>query len=336
MTSESSGQVVIGTQNYLYLGSGHHRVLDYLTGAADIDSVFFERFDRNIEARRAYADRVGAAYVHCVAPDKHSVVREHFPIAVRSPVGQRFRERTGAHFLFPLDELRHCPRSCGYLKTDTHMDFEGRVALSCAMLAELGLDEATIARHRHLFAGLSSIHPDFSGDLGSKLTPRRHEVAELGVQYERYRGVFSYSNHISGNNGLITVHFNAGGESRNRLLVLGDSFMIHCLPILSLFFRETFFLRTPYFHPEIADAFEPTHIITSNAERYLPAISNDQDAPLGLLMASLNGKVWSDDPQQSRAINAALQPNGPHSRNFRSEIARQSLATDTPGKIMRV
>jgi len=337
MTSDLNNFVIQGSGEFLYLGGGNHRVLDFPTGASEIPPHAFERFERNLEMRAAYAQRAGAKYLHCVAPDKHSVVREHFPIPVRCIAGEAFGEKVKTPFLFPVDALRKCATSFGYLKTDTHMNFDGRLMFARQILQQLGVEAAALERRRESLAGLKKIFHDFSGDLGSKLDPPQTESAEVGVQFDRHGAVLHYSNYIGGNNGLIAAQFNLESANNDRLLIFGDSFALHCLPMLSPFFKETFFLRTLYFHTDLADAFQPTHILTSNAERYLPNISNDQDAPLGLLMAALHGKPWSADAMQSQAINAALQPTGPRSRNFWREISTEHQAGSAPpGKIVMV
>lgn len=337
MASDLDDFVIEGSEGFLYLRGGKQRVLDFLTGVSEIPPHAFERFERNLEMRAAYAKRVGARYLHCVAPDKHSVVRAHFPIPIRCITGEAFGEKVKTPFMFPVDALRDCPASFGYLKTDTHMNFEGRLAFAQLILRQLGMDMALVESRRETLAGLKRTFPHFSGDLGSKLNPPQTEKADIGVQLDRHGGVLHYSNYIVGNNGLIAAHFNLESTTKDRLLIFGDSFVLHCLPMLSLFFRETLFLRTPYFHPELSDAFQPTHILTSNAERYLPNTSNDLDAPLGLLMAALSGKPWTTDLMPIQAINAALQPTGPRSRNFWHQILTEHRANSAlPGKVVRV
>jgi hypothetical protein len=317
--------VVQGTEGYIYLVGGAQTVLKYIVGEQLISSEAFERFSANLDYRSGLASAVGAKFIHCVCPDKHSAIPEHFPFTASVSVGREFQRNCRTSFVFPIDALRSSGSSFGYLKTDTHWNFSGRLAVAQALIRHFGIDETEIQAKRGDLNSLKHSYQTYCGDLGNKMHPKPSEAAEVSLSPDQHRGVHFFSNKIAGNNGLINVYYNLVHKGEARLLVFGDSFIIHCLPMLALFFKTTLFLRSPYLHPEIVSMFEPTHVLTSNAERYLPKTTRDSDAPLGLLMASLAGKAWNCDVVHARAINASLQPKGPHSRNFWADIRK--LAT---------
>jgi hypothetical protein len=87
-----------------------------------------------------------------------------------------------------------------------------------------------------------------------------------------------------------------------------DSFGMSCGDLLSLFFREIFIVRSPYFHSDTVREFGPTHVISSNVERYLPNFPTDREAPIALLMPQLLNKQVAPDQGFYNAVNAQLRP----------------------------
>ena len=57
-----------------------------------------------------------------------------------------------------------------------------------------------------------------------------------------------------------------------RLALFGDSFAKACIKYLSFYFDQIMYVRSPFIIEELASKFQPSHIITSNAERYLSSV----------------------------------------------------------------
>ena len=129
--------------------------------------------------------------------------------------------------------------------------------------------------------------------------------------------VFTTNSALSANSGTILFYFNALAKFNKRLLVFGDSFVQSCLPILSNYFSEIIFLRSPFIIPDLADNLEPDFILTSNAERYLTSIQNAKaKKPYFLHYFSTQFNPKNFEPTHLEALIALF--SGRYSHEYRS------------------
>lgn len=88
----------------------------------------------------------------------------------------------------------------------------------------------------------------------------------------------AYQNKLDGSNtGMVTLLFNSQAIYNKRVIWFGDSFGQSTCPFLSYFFKEIALFRTPFFHREIFDKFQPDYLITANIERYLSNVDLDKN-----------------------------------------------------------
>jgi hypothetical protein len=313
--------VATGTDGHLFLVGGAHAVLAYTTGEQPIPDKAVAHFVENITRRKQFAHERGIPYCHLVCPDKHNVISDHFPFPIKVRLGEHFQARCPVKFIYPVSELRQAAGSSAYFKTDTHWTYDGCVAIVKVLTSGLGIGEQEIQQGIERLSGCLQTIEKFSGDLGNKLEPRVFEVGRRAVDPTHTN---FFSNRVAGSNGTITIAINEHAPRDRRLLIFGDSFVLQCLGMLSLFFSEILFIRSPYMHFEIVDAFKPSHMLSANAERYLTGTPSDKGAPLALLMASLEGKTMDPTPQYYEALDAALQPGSIRSRVFWSKFSPTS------------
>jgi hypothetical protein len=313
--------VALGRRDHLFLVGGAQRVLEHVLGQVQVRPGIMRIFKENIENRRLVCDGLGARYCHIVCPDKHSVLTEEFPFEVKVFVGNSFKHRFGDLFVYPVEALRCGPDEDSYWKTDTHWNMRGKLVFVRETLKALGFGSESV---EPTLAGIDEhlvIEPNFSGDLGSKLSPKRDES---GIILRRPEFLHVFSNNVSGSNGTFIISLNPTLAS-GRLLMFCDSFAISCLEIFSLFFREILIVRSAFFHTELAREFKPTHVVSSNVERYLPSIPTDQEAPVALLLPQLLGKTPAPDARFYEALNAQLRVGTPMYRRFHESLAGQSV-----------
>lgn len=317
--------VIIGEDEQLFLASERHNTIDLLSGKVPIHRNSFTYFARNLKSRREIATQAGARYVHLVAPDKHSVLREEFPFKEFTPVAETYREKTGADFLFPVQALRASSPLKGYCRTDTHWSIRGRIAIAAELARALGFDEATIAaRTATLSALVKPTEQPFVGDLGGRFTPPRDEPGEVLAPDWR---IHAFSNGVtSGNHGRINLMISDYPEAQGRLVIFGDSFLAQTLQALTAYFKEILFCRTRFLHREIVLNAAPDYIITENVERYLSAVSSDAEAPPMLLMAPMMGRPARYDGDNVRALGAFLSSRtGSAYRKFLDGLAEKAV-----------
>ncbi|CAL4869175.1 hypothetical protein MMA231_03466 (plasmid) [Asticcacaulis sp. MM231] len=274
---EIVNEVLIGKDGELYLASGNHLPLSYVTGERTISEHAIEAFLENIKARHLFASTLGSRYIHMVAPDKHTVMRKSFPFeAYETPGDIVFaRDKT---FIFPKAELialNEYKRS--YQKYDSHWTIHGALRAFEIMLQRFGFSRDEIN------AGLNDLGPAIvtksmhaEGDLGRKLkNPPSEKLEALKVSFP----ATLYSNGFAGNNGKLIGIVSQNPRARGRFLGFGNSFLLLFPNIFTYFFEQTILCRTPFLHREVASAIKPDFILTEAVERYLPRTQSDSEAP---------------------------------------------------------
>lgn len=293
--------VIIGRDGSMFLATSVHNILDHLTGKREIAPVSIENFGRNIVNRAAWCRERGVTYRHVIYPDKTSVMKSYFPISGTRSFSERYQHLFDENV---IDLTEHLPDSdTHFLRTDTHLNFTGKVETTLAVMQQFqDVDEATA---RQWLMDCRGDPYEYLGDLGSKVSPKQTETHFRVVN----RKVKTFNNQVGANDGLTIVTFNLERLKRRenkRLLVFGDSFVERSLKLFSCFYSEILFCRTRYFHDEIALMFKPDHIITESAERYFSCVRLDEQATRFNLLYGLRGFNYSKDENFYKAYNAVL------------------------------
>lgn len=274
---EIVNEVLIGKDGELYLASGNHMPLSYVTGEQTIGEDAIKSFIKNLHSRQAFASTLGAGYVHMVAPDKHTVMRKSFPFETYETPGDIVFARDNS-FIFPKAELMALnEQKRSYQKYDSHWTIHGALRAFEIMLQRFGFSRDEID------AGLEDMSPAIvikslhaEGDLGRKLkNPPSEQLEAVKARFP----VVMYSNGFAGNNGKLTGIVSQNPRARGRFIGFGDSFLMLFPNIFTYFFKETILCRTPFLHREVASAIRPDFILTEAVERYLPRTQSDTEAP---------------------------------------------------------
>jgi hypothetical protein len=295
------GEVLVGEGGDLFLYGGAHRVFEYATGRITPPESSFANLKANLALRRKYCAERGIVYQHVVFPDKQSSLLSQYEGREIVSLGRLFIERLGPIFGFPLPAFRVMPRA--FHLTDTHWNGVGQIRAMAAVLTGFGWPDSEqrelVSRLERQIVSMGG----FYGDLGKKLDPRQGE--------ERFRynapesTLIAMNNLDAGNDGFMKLAYNPEAPDR-RLLICGDSFAQIAVEPLAAVFRTILFLRTRFFHPEIAEQMQPTHLLTTNVERYLAQVHSDENRQSFFLMPMLKGRAVSADPQFAQMCNAIL------------------------------
>ncbi|MFB2549460.1 hypothetical protein [Ensifer soli] len=306
--------VIIGKDGELFLSSDRHFTLDLMLGKKSVDEKSFANFSENLKRRQRLCQQNKAQHVHLVAPDKHVVYRDRFPIENFISIGDLYRKNVEQDFLFPVSELRASKRRT-YGQTDTHWSVWGQIRIAVLVAQAFGFTPEELRAGEDLLdASAREETSRVVGDLGLKLNPQRSEPA---VSFAPGWKVSKFSNGIQrGNDGRIIASYSTSPVSRGRLVVFGDSFLAQTLDALSVFFKEVLFCRTRFFHSEIVVNARPDFVLTENVERYFSAVQSDLEAPPMLLMAEMNGKGPRYAPGHAVGIGAMLSGRNRFYRNF--------------------
>jgi hypothetical protein len=312
--------VLIGHEGFLFLGQGAHRVTDMATGKIKVTRAALNIFKQNLECRSGWCEANNVQFIHVVFPDKQTVRPDLWPLPTLVSIAQEylsFVPTLHKYLEFPLKQLQQTAvRSIS--KVDTHYEIAGQV-LAAASLVERILQKSQSEKVDALLANVTK-EITVTGDLGSKLVPAS---TDKSLVFSKVWPHSYYSNRISGNNGIIDIRVSPSAESSKRILVMGDSFCRDTAFQLSYWFNEVMFIRSGFFHPEIAQFFRPDVLITGQIERYLDNPISDDEAPWFFAYPALNRANYSSDPKFQSALTAMLRYPGKKYRQF-IENANQS------------
>jgi hypothetical protein len=301
MTGDVVDEVLVWPDGNLFLFSGAHRVFEFATGKAQPKAGSIQTFASNVEARRKYCSGRGVFFQHMVFPDKQTSLIPAYDGKPLLSLGRHYRERLGDAFVFPEEDYRG--QSDAFLRTDTHWSGRGQLLAMCAVLRAFGWPDeglsALMAKEQERIVSLGHV----CGDLGRKLEPKQGEVR---LRYQGGERVVVATNNLdAGNDGFMKLAFNRDAEDR-RLLIYGDSFAQIAVEPLAAVFRLVLFLRTRFFHPEFVEQMQPTHVLTTNVERYLAQVDSDEQRPAFFMMPLLKGRAVSGDVQFAKLCSAIL------------------------------
>lgn len=288
--SDPAADVYEGRDGWLSLIRGNNRVLEQY-GRPGVSRAMLWRWRRMIETRVRRCARLGAAYVHALAPEKLTVYPERaeglaFDPA-RAPALRLARWLTASPGARAWVDLAGAFRAAKdgpplYLRTDTHWTFEGCALAYRTILSRMGVpprDDIEIRRERTALP--------FSGDLGRKCTPHRTELAEGTAFASEARRTYANDLLIEmealGRGG--DAHLGTHAVFRNddpradprRLVIFGDSYAQHTAhsPVATLTalfadtFREVHFLWSTGIDWRYLEAVRPDFVLGEMAERFV-------------------------------------------------------------------
>jgi len=287
---DPAADVYEGRDGWLFLIRGNNRVLAQY-GRPGVARGTLWRWRRIIETRVRRCARLGATYVHALAPEKLTVYPERaeglaFDPA-RAPALRLARWLTASPGARAWVDLAGAFRAAVdgpplYLRTDTHWTHQGCTLAYRTILARMGVpprDDIEARRERTALP--------FAGDLGLKFTPHRSELAESSA-------IASEARRIHANDLLLEMealgrggdaHLGAHAVFRNddpgadprRLVIFGDSYAQHTAhsPVATLTalfadtFREVHFLWSTGIDWHYLEAVRPDFVLGEMAERFV-------------------------------------------------------------------
>ena len=282
--------VHVGRDGWLFLTGGSNRVLEQF-GWPGFPRRALWQWRTIIEARVRRCARLGATYAHAVAPEKLTVYHDAVDgldcDPQRAPALRLRRWLTGsagarAHvdLVGPLRAARWTAPL--YRRTDSHWTHEGCVVAYRAILAHLGVAPRDDIEPRRVRETMR-----FSGDLATKLSPVRVEIAE-GCRFEsaaRRVHTNGFLAHFEALGRPQDAHLGAHAVFRNddpradprRLVVFGDSYCQHSsmnpiatlTPLLADTFAEVHFLWSTGIDWDYLAEHRPHFVLAEIAERFM-------------------------------------------------------------------
>lgn len=328
--ADMSADVHEGRDGWLFLTGGTNRVLAQYRRPG-VPRALLWRWRRIVADRVRRCARLGATYVHAVAPEKLTVYGDQAPdLALdpaRAPVRRLARWLTasaGARAFVDLDAAFRAARGGDldgpplYLRTDSHWTLHGSEVAYRAILSRMG-----VAPRDDFEARRTGGTTPFSGDLGRKVVPNRFESAPVTAFASQARRVHANAllTELEARGRGIDAHLGAHAVFRNddpkvdprRLVIFGDSFCQHTAhsPVATLTalmadtFREVHFLWSTSIDWHYLDAVRPDFVLGEIAERFMIDLPPRGFRIEGLAELARARKDVTDGPQPPPAAPAS-------------------------------
>ena len=297
--------VLIGESNQLFLFEGNYNQFSYLSNQESVCVSSKTNFVDNLQGRRCFADQLNIPYLHVIIPCKPLVLREKVPSPYRWSIRSLFlhdyaplfsnRDPLKEGILYPLANLirEQIQRDC-YWANDTHINAAGQLCI----YREIGKHIPDLSTTFPLLRIAEELR---QGDLGMMLGDTK-PLPSLCFPWTGELLNYSNTKELPGNTGDIVITHNPLSRTQKRLVLFGDSFIKTMLHLFAQDFRTILFIRGPYFQPDMIELFAPDVLITSETERYLAGVDNDNNGP-SLLFESFRERA---DYKPSQDFQSAL------------------------------
>ncbi|GEP10234.1 alginate O-acetyltransferase AlgX-related protein [Methylobacterium gnaphalii] len=283
-------EIHVGRDGWLFLTGGSNRVLTQF-GRPGIARETLWLWRKHLADRCRRSRRLGATYLHVVAPEKLTIYHDAVDGLVfdpdRAPALRLRRWLWGSPGARAFVDLVGPMRAARwqtplYRRTDTHWTFEGCDLAYRTILARLGVAPRDDIAARRLPHSLP-----YLGDLAAKLSPAPVETVEECRFETQAQRIYANS---------LLAHFEALGQPREahigahaifrnddpqadprRVVLFGDSYCEHgpmyalgvLTPFLADTFREVHFLWSTSIDWDYVASVRPDFIISEIAERFM-------------------------------------------------------------------
>ncbi len=238
-----------------------------------------EKITKNLRDLKTYLKRRNCEFIFTICPNKENMYYEYMPDAILRKNGisrteqllDYLKRHTDINIVYPYEELLEAKKKFFiYYKTDTHWNDIGGYITARDILSKLGIS----------LKELDAVSITPSKKTGAQAA-MGYDLANLSGAKDIFTEPYEYK--ISGYSEInpeITVldhqiiRYVSPNASRNRLLVIRDSFSIPMMPILSAFYKDSTFIVYHYFSKECIDAEKPETFVYQAVERTLPALLN--------------------------------------------------------------
>jgi hypothetical protein len=290
-----SGEVHQGRNGWLFLIGGSNRVIEYYTMPDGFPDANLHKWLALLQERCTRAERLGAQYLHMVAPDKLTIYRDEFdgelPYWANTPALKipAAAKAAGLENLI-IDVVPYLIRQKAFYKlfwqTDTHWTFEGALCAYQMLCSKLGIDYNMAVPAGARRSGMLLL------DLGAKLVPPlREEFTIVNFQRNARRvavnPIVAYKEkaghegdgglHVGSNVVFYNTHSNAIDKA---VILFGDSFSeyrSHLLTgMLAETFRELHFVWSTSVDWSYVERVKPDLLITEAAERFANQVPDDK------------------------------------------------------------
>ncbi len=265
MSETMPRKVLEGEQGWLYLDNDKNDSVGQYTGATRLSATAQAAWSGMLAGITALAAETGFRHVQLLAPSKESVYDDWYPhraarAAERPTETLLAAVPPGAQLIYPVAELKAAPRMRVYDKGDTHWNDYGAFVAAKVTLASTGHAEA-LDEAAYEFREAPS-----SGDLDSKLEPRRREP-RITAHPRGPQPQLLFDSELK-NRGRTLVYSNPAAP-HGSMLLFGDSFGWNLALFFGQVFRRFVFIHSTSPDRSVIQHERPDVVVTECTERFV-------------------------------------------------------------------
>ena len=273
-------KVIIGQDEWLFLGDEHSSIVNETLGFKPLSQEELSAIRTSVLEKKAFCDSLGIPFFITVAPDKHSIYSEHFPLkkisASRLEQVDELLKQTDVNYIDILDTLRtEKNRLPLYYKNDSHWNYNGAwlaytkifktIQQGCSTIHCLTLEDVNIKSE-----------PFTDLDLSNMISLKVCEY--IDVYYPKISPEINTMEDEPHPGFINLVRYHAKSSSYNgKIVIYGDSFSKYTYLWISASVGETFFCQGVggiYFDKEQIIQEKPDAVLYEIVEREIENIVN--------------------------------------------------------------
>lgn len=275
---------LIGRGGWLYTVANN--TIDNYTGVSRFSPQNLAAWQTLLEARHAWLQKHGAAYVVVVTPDKQSIYPEHLPVWLKRAPGPTKLDQWLEHFrqhsaLRPLD-LRPLLRGAKkkqpvYMMTDTHWNGLGAYLGYQALVREISKQVPAVQPLPDDAFALQPI-AGYKGDLAVLIGQESHfpeSQANTCVAKPGLPALQTTETMIHDGKKHVAITRTHNPQGSGTAIVFHDSFGAAWFPFVGLHFRDAIFVAQRDFDLALIEKEKPVIVIDQIVERIVDSYDPD-------------------------------------------------------------
>jgi len=279
--SPLNDKVIVGKDGWLFLGNRFGKVIDETLGIDTLNDQELKRITNNINKNNFWLEQKGIKYYVAIAPNKHSIYKEHLPDYLNIKPNNTKLEQLKKHLKREIDfeiidlsekinKYKNVKRL--YHKTGTHWNDYGAFLAYQDLIGKLKKDFSSI-KIRNITSYKIDTHFNHQEDLSKLMEINiKEESILLSAKFESNCQLAEKSLNVPNNFKRkpkdYEIRYRKSEENKKlKVLIFRDSFCTSMIQFIKESFYETVFIWITPFDRSVIELEKPDIVITEVVER---------------------------------------------------------------------
>lgn len=267
----SYDNVIIGKDDWLFLGNNDNNTVDKLTGKLYYHDTDYKKFDTTTRYNyyKNIADKIltqNKSIFFLIGPNKSSVYPEFLPNKIipaakpfHAALTQKMQEE-GLNLYYPREDIIQAKsKDFLYFVTDTHWNNYGAFIAFINLLPQLDSSFSSILKKEDIsFEPLQSIRGDLS-KMGNFIFKEKDYHDNFKPLYKNTPLTTPHAVETENKETSVKHIYNPDALTDKTVWIIGDSFSIALQQYFTLFFKNYYFVHNNTFNPSAMKDYKEIH-----------------------------------------------------------------------------